>query len=153
MSSIRPLLLPRFQFVCAVIAGVIFQIFCSHSALAQEQRLTKYVKVRLTADLDHLSENQKKMLVYLMKAGEQMDRAFWRQAYGSKQQLMNTISDPELKAFAEINYGPWNRLENNAPFVEGFQSKPAGANLYPAKLTKATIRKTPCQPPSRRRGL
>ncbi|MEE2826189.1 MAG: Zn-dependent hydrolase, partial [Planctomycetota bacterium] len=37
--------------------------------------------------------------------------------------------------FAEINYGPWNRLDGNKPFVDGFQSKPAGANLYPADLT------------------
>src|SRR5690606_36510321 len=39
--------------------------------------------------------------------------------------------------FAEINYGPWDRLEENAPFLEGVGPKPEGSNFYPPDLTKA----------------
>jgi hypothetical protein len=106
-----------------------------------DKPLTKYVSVKLTANLDSLSDNQKKMLVLLMEAGQQMDRAFWRQAYGGKKALLDSITNPKLKQFAEINYGPWNRLENNAPFIEGVETKPKGANLYPKTLTKDKFEK------------
>jgi hypothetical protein len=33
--------------------------------------------------------------------------------------------------------GPWNRLEDNAPFVPGVGPKPPGANFYPRDMTKA----------------
>ncbi len=106
------------------------------SGQVADKPLTKYVTVKLTADIEGLSSKQKKMLVLLMEAGEQMDRVFWRQAFGNKKKLLQKITSPELRRFAEINYGPWNRLDNNAPFIDGYQAKPAGANLYPHSLTK-----------------
>ena len=32
---------------------------------------------------------------------------------------------------AEFNHGHWDRLEGNAPFLEGFGPKPPGASCYP----------------------
>ena len=96
----------------------------------------KYTTVRLQADLDHLTENERAMLPLLMKAADAMDRVFWQQAYGDKEALLGGIDDPELRRFAEINYGPWDRLAGNEPFVAGVGSKPAGANFYPADMTK-----------------
>ncbi|MEM8934128.1 MAG: Zn-dependent hydrolase, partial [Acidobacteriota bacterium] len=39
----------------------------------------------------------------------------------------------------EINYGPWDRLDDNAPFVEGVGPKPDGANFYPTDATEDEI--------------
>ncbi|MHB1224925.1 MAG: dipeptidyl-peptidase 3 family protein, partial [Gemmatimonadaceae bacterium] len=36
-----------------------------------------------------------------------------------------------------INYGPWDRLDEDRPFIAGVGPKPAGANLYPHDVTKA----------------
>jgi hypothetical protein len=36
----------------------------------------------------------------------------------------------------EINFGPWDRLAGDAPFVEGIGPKPEGANLYPPDITR-----------------
>jgi len=36
----------------------------------------------------------------------------------------------------EINYGPWDRLDGNIPFIDGVGSKPTGANFYPKDMTK-----------------
>ncbi len=69
-----------------------------------------YAKVRLTADLAHLSEAQKEMLTLMIEAAKSMDDAFWLQAYGDKYRLLGTIEDNDLRRFAEINYGPWDRL-------------------------------------------
>ena len=103
---------------------------------AQDQaKLTQYETVKLTTDLSHLSDKQRQMVVLMIEAAEAMDDCFWVQAYGDRGTLLAGISDPNLREFAEINYGPWNRLDGNKPFVDGFSSKPAGANLYPADLT------------------
>ncbi|HHH49899.1 MAG TPA: Zn-dependent hydrolase [Saprospiraceae bacterium] len=101
-----------------------------------QQKLAKYVKVKLTTDLSVLSENQKKMIPILIEAGKVMDELFWYEAYGDKTQLLNSITDPDVKKFTVINYGPWDRLDGNAPFVSGIGAKPAGANYYPKDMTK-----------------
>ena len=49
---------------------------------------------------------------------------------------MALTDDPDLKKYIQINYGPWDRLNGNQPFIEGVGSKPAGANFYPADMTK-----------------
>jgi hypothetical protein len=35
-----------------------------------------------------------------------------------------------------MNYGPWDRLDANAPFVEGYGPKPPGARFYPEDMTR-----------------
>jgi hypothetical protein len=49
---------------------------------------------------------------------------------------MESIEDPALRRFIEINYGPWDRLDGEKPFVPGVGPKPLGANFYPADMTK-----------------
>jgi len=47
-----------------------------------------------------------------------------------------TTDVTSLKQLIDINYGPWDRLDGNAPFVKGVGPKPAGANYYPTDMTK-----------------
>jgi len=101
-----------------------------------QNKLNKYVSVKLTTDLTKLSENERKMLPMLIKAADKMNDLFWYEAYGDKSQLLDSITDEATKTFAKINYGPWDRLDNNKPFVEGVGEKPAGANFYPTDMTK-----------------
>ncbi|MGI8844278.1 MAG: dipeptidyl-peptidase 3 family protein [Gemmatimonadaceae bacterium] len=101
-----------------------------------EIRLAKYTPIRLTTDLSVLSDSERQMLPLLIEAGKEMDAIFWQQAYGNREQLMNRIEDPATRRFVEINYGPWDRLDGNAPFVPGAGPKPPGANFYPADMTK-----------------
>jgi len=106
-----------------------------------QQKINQYAKVSLTTDMSKLSENEKKMLVHLIKAAQYMDPAFWQQTYGDKNKLMSQIKDDLTKQYAEINYGPWDRLDDNKPFVEGYGTKPAGANFYPQDMTKEEFEK------------
>ena len=101
-----------------------------------EKNLQKYETVKLTTDVSKLSENQKKMLPILIKVGQIMDGLFWREAYGHKEEFLQSISDPKTRRFAEINYGPWDRLDGNKPFIDGAGEKPSGANYYPKDMTK-----------------
>lgn len=102
-----------------------------------DERLDKYTTVRLTADLSGLSDNQKAMIRLLIEAGKIMDELFWVEAYGENwQEFLSRLPDDRYRRFARINYGPWDRLEANEPFIEGVGPKPAGANFYPADITK-----------------
>lgn len=115
----------------------LFIYSCSKSEeMTIEDRLDQYTPFKLTTDISVLTENQKNMMPLLIDAAEAMDEVFWMEAYGNKAKLMDMISDPKVKRFAEINYGPWDRLEDNEAFVEGVGPKPAGANFYPVNMTK-----------------
>ncbi|MEL7341039.1 MAG: Zn-dependent hydrolase, partial [Bacteroidota bacterium] len=46
------------------------------------------------------------------------------------------LGSDEERMYALINYGPWDRLDGDAPFVAGVGDKPLGANFYPADMTK-----------------
>ncbi len=96
----------------------------------------KYETVRLTSDLSTLTEAQKEIVKILIEAGEIMDEIFWYEAYGEKDILLKDVQDEAIKQFVAINKGPWDRLENNAPFLQGVGEKPKGANFYPRDMTK-----------------
>ena len=98
-------------------------------------KLEDYVTVKLTADLSGLSDSQREMLPLLVQAAQVMDGLFWQQAYGDRDALLKGIEDPDARRFAEINYGPWDRLDNNRPFLPGVGPKPPGANYYPSDIT------------------
>lgn len=99
------------------------------------QHVGEYAKVRLSADLSALDANQRQMLVKLIQAGQVMDGIFWQQAYGDKDELLSNIKDPDTRLMVEYNYGPWDRLNGDHPFVAGIGKKPAGANFYPTDMS------------------
>ena len=101
--------------------------------------LAQYATVRLTADLSALGDDERRMLPILISAAEEMDRIFWFEAVGNRDSVLASIPDPALRRYAEINYGPWDRLDGNRPFLEGVGPKPAGARFYPADLTRESL--------------
>jgi hypothetical protein len=103
------------------------------AAMTMQERLDQYTPVRLTTDIE-LTDSERQMLPLLIEAADAMDKVFWMQAYGDGDSLLATL-DADARRFAEINYGPWDRLNGNEPFVAGVGPKPAGANYYPADLT------------------
>ncbi len=140
-----------------LLSGVVFLSACSEQApssteatgveLAQKsaaqagpdlinidkQRLDIYTDFSLEADLSHLSENQKAMVAKLIDASKIMDELFWKQAFGdNKDAFLAKLSDEKVRKFADINYGPWDRLNGDEPFLSGYKEKALGAQFYPA---------------------
>lgn len=105
-----------------------------------QQKLDQYKTVALDADLSHLSEVRQSLIKHLIKAAREMDKVFWQEAYGDRRSLMNSLQDSLTRKYAKINYGPWDRLNNNAPFVEDVGKKPEGANFYPSSMTKTDFK-------------
>lgn len=106
-----------------------------------QTNLAKYTDFTLTADLSHLSDNQKQVVKLLIEAADLMNELFWYESYGDKAALLGSIEDEDTKAFVAYNYGPWDRLDGNKSFVDGIGEKPAGANFYPSDMTKAEFEK------------
>ncbi len=102
-----------------------------------QSELARYTTVRLTADVDSLTGPQRALLPVLIDAVKAMDDVYWHQAYGNRDSLLAAVTDPDMQQFVRINYGPWDRLRNDAPFVPGVGPKPEGANFYPADMSKA----------------
>jgi hypothetical protein len=102
-----------------------------------KNRLDIYKEVTLSADLSHLSANQKQMLALLIDASKIMDDLFWQQAFSQdKKTFLASIKDEKVRHFAEINYGPWDRLNGDKPFLSGYETKAHGAEFYPRDMTK-----------------
>lgn len=101
-----------------------------------KKKVEQFAEFELKADLISLSQNQRQMISIFLEISDIMDDLFWKQAYGNKSKLLDTISDSYLKKFVEINYGPWERLNENKSFVEGIGEKPKGANFYPTDMTE-----------------
>jgi hypothetical protein len=96
-----------------------------------------YAEFTLTADLGDLSEDQVQMLRILIDAAKIMDDLFWRQSFGEGyQEWLNAIEDDATRRFAELNYGPWDRLDDEKPFIKGVGPKPLGARFYPEDMSK-----------------
>ena len=96
-----------------------------------------YAEFELTADLSHLSASQRQMIGVLIEASRIMDDLFWRQAFRDDYSgWLASIADGDARRFADLNYGPWDRLANDAAFIEGFGPKPLGANFYPPDISK-----------------
>ena len=127
---------------CALVAGVLLVAGCAGTDVPvaeesqMEERLDRYTTVRLTADMSQLSERDRRVVGLLIEAADEMNGIFWQQAYGNADSLLAGITDEAAGRYAMINYGPWDRLDDNRPFIEGVGPKPAGANFYPADMTK-----------------
>ncbi len=97
--------------------------------------LARFKEVTLTTDLSWLSSREKEIVGILIDAAAIMDEIFWMEAYGDKPDLLNRVKNEYARENVKINYGPWDRLNGNAPFIEGFGEKRPGAQFYPADMT------------------
>jgi len=101
-----------------------------------QRRMSEYTTVKLTADTTELTPKERQMIPLLIDAAKAMDPIYWQQAYGSRDSLFAQVNDEGVRRFIDINYGPYDRLDNNAPFVPEVGPRPPGANLYPKDITK-----------------
>ncbi|HOF07181.1 MAG TPA: Zn-dependent hydrolase [Bacteroidales bacterium] len=127
-------------FLIPMIAILLFSNACKKKTDNQQAKLSLdslaiYSSYELKTDLSMLNDSEKQALKLMIEAANIMDELFWQQAFGDKK-LMDTITNDTLRQYAYINYGPWDRLNDNKPFINGYGTKPAGANFYPQDMTK-----------------
>lgn len=101
-----------------------------------EERIAQYARVPLMVDPSPLTDSERNILPLLIEPTKLMDEAFWIQAYGDRASLLSSISDPGIQQYVLMNYGPWDALRDDEPFVTGVGTKPPGANFYPPDMTR-----------------
>ncbi len=101
-----------------------------------QQKVDAFALVPLKSNIEHLTESERAVLGLFFDAATIMDDIFWEEAYGAKDAFLASLPNDTYRDFARINYGPWERLNGNEPFVQGVAAKPLGANFYPTDMTK-----------------
>jgi hypothetical protein len=118
------------------------------AAVRVGSKVAQYAPVRLTADLSALSEKERAMLPLLIDAASTMDTIFRQQVYPGYDSLLASLQDSSLRRFLEINYGPWDRLDGNAPFVPGVGERPPGVEFYPHDMAKQELEQAAAKSPA-----
>jgi hypothetical protein len=143
------------NFTILLLASVIILTSCSKEEEVQEfntqdtnlemvkERIKAYSPTKITADISDLTENQKKVVEYLVKAGKVSDDIFWMQntpdAISIRDSLANSDSESSdvYLEYVKINYGPYDEIYGGERFVgDGPSIRPAGGNFYPTDLSK-----------------
>ncbi|MEN8119447.1 MAG: Zn-dependent hydrolase [Bacteroidota bacterium] len=105
------------------------------SIIAYRNLLKRYKVVSLNVDYSILSEKEKQMIPIFFEISKIIDEIFWYQSFGYKDSLCK-IKGEELQKLIEINFGPWDRFNNNEPILNCVGIKPEGANFYPPDMKK-----------------
>ncbi len=100
-----------------------------------KEKVESYAVVQVSSPLyDALSDNDKKIVGLFRQAAEIMDGLFWKQTFGDKAE-MEALEDEYQRAYAMINYGAWDHLDDNNSFIKGYGAKPLGCQYYPQDMT------------------
>ena len=109
-----------------------------HVAPDIAERLAVYSPFDMEVPHDLLDERDEETLRELYLAAKVMDELFLRQVSMENVALRETVAAMgvgELLTFFELNFGPWDRIGDNTPFI-GQGEKPLGADFYPLDMTR-----------------
>ena len=116
--------------------ALIATVSCNETKSPFTRSVEDYAVVTIEApDLSGITDNGKEVLNLYRFAADEVDAIYWEQYFGDRQALMDGITDPVQKTFAEINYGPWDRSSGKS-FVDGYNDRLPGAGFYPEDMTK-----------------
>jgi hypothetical protein len=101
-----------------------------------ERKANEFTRVDLTADISHLSDNQKELLGLLFQVADIMEEIYWIQVFPDRDAALSSMMNEDVLQFFQINYGPWERLNGNLPYLSGYGPKPAGSGFYPEDMSK-----------------
>ena len=106
-------------------------------------KIRRFAPTEVTADPSRLSAGDRKALDKIIEAARYMDALFLRQVWSGNVALEKKLeqdSSPigrERLHYFRINMGPWDRLDNEQPFISGVpQTRPLGGSFYPESMNK-----------------
>ena len=109
-------------------------VSCGGQKSQIERAIEDYATITVPEpDLSGITENGKEVLNLYRFAAYEADNIYWKQYFGDKSRL-ESVEAPDVKEFAMINYGPWNRLDGSA-FMPGYGKRPLGVHFYPLDIT------------------
>jgi hypothetical protein len=107
------------------------------------KKIARFAPTQLTADTSRLTPKDREALAKIIAAAKLLDPLFLRQVWTGNEALEKKLQADKTPAgrqrlhYFYINDGPWSRLDNKEPFIEGVpHEKPPYANYYPDDMTK-----------------
>jgi hypothetical protein len=124
-------------FIVIILAAVLTGCNSADKKLTEEMKanLVRFKEVTLTTDLSWLSSQEREIVGLLIDAAAIMDDIYWMEAYGDKEDLLAHVKNEYAREYIKIHYGPWDRLNDNRPFIPEFGEKFPGAQFYPEDMT------------------
>ena len=123
------------KFFLLTALAFILAVSCSQEEVNVGRLVENYALVTIPApDLTGITDNGKEVLRLYRQAADEVDKIYWQQVFAEGNSFPGTLADPSQKLYAEINYGPWDRLDGKA-FLPGYGNRPAGACFYPEDMT------------------
>ena len=132
--------------VCFLLSN--FIILTAHAqtstirSIDRAAKIKRFVPTVITGNTKNLSAGDKMALEKLIEAAKLFDRIYTRQVWAGNEALrakLEADTSPvgrERLHYFNINMGPWSKLDNDEPFIDGVPPKPPYANYYPADMTK-----------------
>jgi hypothetical protein len=117
------------------ISGTGKEVVLEKFSSLMERKVNEYAEVELKADLTHLSDNQKNLIGLLFQVADIMEEIYWAQVFPDRDAALASMVDENMVRFFKINYGPWERLNGNLPYLPGYGPKPKGSGYYPADMS------------------
>lgn len=109
---------------------------------ALQTKIARFAPTVLTANTSRMSAGDRQALQKIIAAAKLLDPLFLRQVWSGNDGLKARLErDKSVLGRMRLNYflindGPWSRLDENQPFLDGVPTKPAAANYYPDDITK-----------------
>ncbi len=101
--------------------------------------LKQYAPYDIAVPWQVIGEKDKPALAKIYGACKIMDELFLTQVWARNDELREELGrrgNPDLLRFFWRNFGPWDRLDADAPVLVK-EPKPPGANFYPEDMTKS----------------
>src|ERR1044072_5401294 len=107
------------------------------------RKIARFAPTTLTADTAKLTPKDRQALSKIIAAAKLLDPLFLRQVWSGNDELEKKLQADKTEAgrqrlhYFYINDGPWSRLDEKEPFIEGVpREKPVNENYYPDDMTK-----------------
>jgi len=130
------------KFTACLAVTVMLISTAQNGDLELARKIARFSPTTLTADTSKLTPKDRQALDKIIAAAKLLDPLFLRQVWSGNEALEKKLQADKSGAgrlrlhYFYINDGPWSRLDEKKPFIEGVPEKPHGANYYPEDMTK-----------------
>ena len=106
------------------------------------EKINRFIPTVLTADTAVLTAGDREALQKIIAAAKFLDPLYRQQIWSGSESLLKSLeadanaSGQERLHYFRMNQGPWSRLDENQPFIQGVPVRLPQANFYPADITK-----------------
>ena len=82
---------------------------------------------------------KRRLLGLLFQVADIMEDLYWEQVFPDRDAALGSMVNEDVIRFFKINYGPWERLNGNLPFLPDYGAKACRIGLLPGRHDQGRI--------------